>query len=372
MDARPLIVMRVLVLALGLLPGVLSSQGTPRLVLQDADAALGEEFTEITWVRELKDGRVLVGDRRENRVVLADFKRNTVSPVGHTGGGPGEYSSAQRVWSIGSDSSVMVDGQQRWLMFDGARIAATLGQTNAAVSATTPTVRGTDLRGYVYAAGTVAGRNGPLGDSVAILRIARATGRADTLGRLLAVVARQTSEPDKNGFFSFQVPTIQVAEEVVPFPDGWIAVARLSPYRVDWRSPDGRWTRGGSLPVPSLPMDDREKRSWLERMANQDGKTARPIESITDWPPSVPPWRSPNVLHAAPDGRVVIPRLPSADHLASRYDLVGRDGRMEGQVSLPLREHIVGFGTNSVYVAATDDNGIQRLHRHPWPAITVR
>ena len=364
--------MRVVLLILTLVTRVLESQETTRLVLQGANATLDEEFTEITWVRELRDGRVLIGDRRDNRVVLVDLSRRTIVPVGRAGQGPGEYSRAQRIWSIGGDSSVMVDGVQRWLMFEGARIVATLSQADAAVAATRQTVRGTDSLGNVYTAGTVAGQNGPMGDSTAILRISRSTGRVDTLGRLLAVVARQTSEPDKNGFFSFQVPTIQVAEELVPFADGWIAIARLNPYRVDWRSPDGTWTRRARLPVPSVAMDDREKRSLLERLASDNGKAPQPITSITDWPPSVPPWRSPNALFPAPDGRVVIPRLPSADHLESRYDIVNRQGKFDGQLAMPLRERIVGFGSNSVFVAAIDDNGIQRLRRHPWPARAAR
>jgi hypothetical protein len=109
------------------------------------------------------------------------------------------------------------------------------------------------------------------------------------------------------------MPSIGTADEALPFADGWIAVVRMDPYRVEWRSPNGRWIRG-ALPFSVIRMDDKEKRAYMERQAAATGKPASSPGSITDWPATVPPYRSPLVLLASPDGRVFIPRLPSADH----------------------------------------------------------
>jgi hypothetical protein len=350
----------------------LNLSGQRILVLAPVNATLAEEFSDLSWARELKDGRVIVTDRRDSRIAVADLRTGRVEPISRKGQGPGEYARGLPVWSIGGDSSVMIDAPQRWLLFDGARVVATLSPVAPMVAATKPTARGTDTLGHVFTAGTIAGQDGPMGDSIALLRVSRATGQVDTLTRLKAVVARQTSERDEKGFVSFTVPTVRTAEEALPFPDGWVAVIRLDPYRVDWRSPGGRWTLGAALPVPVVRMDDREKRAYVERIANATGQVVKPPESITDWPATVPPYQSPSPLFASPDGRAIIPRLPSADHPETRYDVVSRLGVLESQLTMPPNERIVGIGAKSVYVAVTDNDGIQRLRRHPWPPATAK
>ena len=44
----------------------------------------------------------------------------------------------------------------------------------------------------------------------------------------------------------------------------------------------------------------------------------------------------------------------------------------DGQLIMSPNECIVSLGAKSVYVAVTDDDGIQRLRRHPWPPTTAR
>ena len=50
-----------------------------------------EDFTQIRGVRELSDGRVIVSDRLDKGVVVADFTRGTMLKIGRTGSGPAEY-----------------------------------------------------------------------------------------------------------------------------------------------------------------------------------------------------------------------------------------------------------------------------------------
>ena len=59
--------------------------------------------------------------------------------------------------------------------------------------------------------------------------------------------------------------------------------------------------------------------------------------------------------------------IVSADHPETRYDIVNRRGVLDGQLTMPSNERIVSIGATSVYVAVIDDDGIQRLRRHPWP-----
>jgi hypothetical protein len=62
--------MRIIVaFALALAPAALVAQQPARLGLAAPAASLSEEFSNLTWARELQDGRVLIMDSREGRVV---------------------------------------------------------------------------------------------------------------------------------------------------------------------------------------------------------------------------------------------------------------------------------------------------------------
>ena len=361
-----------IIAAFALAPGVLVAQQPARLTLAAATASLSEEFSSLAWARELRDGRVLITDSRDGRVVVADLRAGAVEQVGRRGQGPNEYPRAVPVWSVGGDSSIMMLSPQRWLMLEGATIVTTLAPDAPGVAAIRGIARGTDERGHVYSADFVPAGNKPIGDSTALIRVARATGKVDTLARLKALVPKRTSSADKNGFFSFSLPTLEAADEAVPFADGWLAVVRTSPYRVEWRSPDGRWTNGAPLPFTAVRVDDKEKRAHMERLASASGKAPSPPDSVGDWPATLPPYRSPVLLLASPDGRLLVPRLATADRPETRYDVVNRRGALEGVLVLATNQRIVGFGAGAAYVSVTDDDGIQRLRRHPWPPVPAR
>jgi hypothetical protein len=153
-----------------------------------------------------------------------------------------------------------------------------------------------------------------------------------------------------------------VSEQALLMLDGWIAVLRTAPYRVDWRAPDGRWTLGKPIPIPIVKIDDREKLAYMVwRAPGQSPKT------IPNWPDAVEPWtiRYPPILSV--DGRLLVFRTPTADFPDSRYDVINRRGELERQVTMAANEKILGFGAKSVYVTVTAKDGGQLVQRHPWP-----
>jgi hypothetical protein len=253
------------------------------------------------------------------------------------------------------------------LQFDGPRNGATNAPVPPSDATTKGIPRGVEEIGNVYSSEFMAGSNKPIGDSTALMRVKRSNGQADTIARLNALVPRRTSAANKSGFFEFSLPIAAMADEAVPFADGWVAVVRSDPYRVEWRSADGKWTRGAALPFTAIRMDEKEKRAFMARLAAPSGKAPSPPDSIPDWPTTVPAYRSPVQLLAATDGRLLIPRLATADNPETRYDVVNRRGGLDAQLVLAANERIVGFGGSAVYVSVTDDDGIQRLRRHPWP-----
>lgn len=367
--------MRRVFAALILAPLVLRAQLVVVVRLQPPDAKLDEEFTILGSVRELSDGRVILTDPREMRMVVADLRTGKVEPIGRTGDGPGEYRMPAPVRALSGDSSFMADLLGlRWLLLDGARIVATIPPDAPAILVTGGLALGADVNGFVLSTKGPPPRTGAWeygkGDSTASVRVARATGRADTVAWLRRAPGRGSMTVAADGRVvssSASRQTLTVGEEALLFTDGWLAVTRLEPYRVDWRAPDGRWIHGAPLPVPLIKLDDREKRASVERTARGSSQPARSPDTIKDWPATLPPYTAASPLTASLDGRLLVMRQRSADHPETRYDVVNRRGILEVVITMPENERILGFGARSVYVVVTDEDGIQRVRRHPWP-----
>ncbi|HLA89561.1 MAG TPA: hypothetical protein VJL28_03895 [Gemmatimonadaceae bacterium] len=376
---------RTLVAVALLAPASAAAQKVPVAQLKLADGKLAEEFTLIASVRELSDGRILVSDEKEKRLVIADLRSGAVAAIGRVGSGPGEYRGTARLWALSADSTMMADQfGRRWLLLNGAEVALTLPSETPAIRATFGMVSGVDRNGHVLALRPSldpTGRPMNLEDSLLVVRVERASGRAETLARVPSpfagggrgevAAARQGGAASERRIY---VVAISAYDQTTMFPDGWIAIARVSPYRVDWCAPNGTCTTGPTLPATVIKMTNREKHAFLDLAA----KTTRwpptsAVEEVTGWPDAIPPFVVPpmrmdaSALVASPDGRLLIERMPSADAPPTRYDIVDRRGELVGQLSLLWNERIVGFGAKSVYVAVTDHDGIQRLRRHPWP-----
>ena len=362
-----------LVVGLGWASQPLSSQGATGRTLRPTNARLDAEFSRIVGLRELRDGRVLLADAGDRRVVIAEFEGNTVTAIGREGRGPGEYMSVSPLYLLGGDSTLMSDpANGRWLLFQADRVGRTIGPDEPTVVASRGGFRGTDERGRVIAT-TVPGLRGGTQvfgkeDSIAVLLMTLASANIDTIAWLRMALLTLQSELDKSGKptrLSVGNPPFSAGEEPVLFPDGWLAIARLEPYRIDWRMTNGRWIRGGPLPFVEQPVNARERDAYLARRARSTG-TRPPVPADDAWPKTIPPFQSRPLL-SAPDGTVLILRTPTADHPGNRYDLVDRLGRLIGWVELPAAERLAGIGARNAYVIVTDDDGVQHIERHPWP-----
>jgi hypothetical protein len=300
---------------------------------------------------------VLVLDRKEQRLVVADFGTGIVVPIGRTGSGPREYRNAAALLALPGDSTLLADVENaRWLLLDHADIVATLPPTNLAIMQTFVTVpSGADRRGYVLSK-RLRGRNGGSQDSVDLILIERRTGRTEYVGALLARRAMPPARPTADGRI-YRVPLVG-GEEALLFSDGWVAIARIEPYRMDWRSPDGHWTHGAPLPFTPVHLDAREREAYIH--------THPWARNVPVWPETAPAFDVLPLL-AAPNQLLAIARVASADHPEARYELVDRQGMLRGQLRLTGTDRLVGFGAAAAYIVTTDDDGIRRLQRHPWP-----
>jgi hypothetical protein len=356
-----------------LLAGLLLGQAPAETRLRPPTVRLDQEFTRIVGLRELGDGRVLVADAGEKRLVVIDFAKSLVAQIGREGNGPGEYAQVALLASLGPDSTLMPDASnRRWLVLHNDRIVRTIAPEHPAITGSRGAVRSTDEqgRGMTTTAPPIRGGGQAMGksDSVAVLLVTLSSGATDTVARLRTAPLTVWTELDNAGKVTragLTYPPFSVGEESLLFPDGWLAVARLDPYRVDWRTPGGRWISGAPLPFTGRLVDARERKAYLARRASTSGRAAA-VPPDDSWPATIPPFQ-PFPLIAVPDGSLLILRTPTADHPGHQYDRIDRRGRLIARVELPATERLVAIGARGAYVLATDDDGIQRLQRHPWP-----
>ncbi|MCC6929479.1 MAG: hypothetical protein IT359_10860 [Gemmatimonadaceae bacterium] len=183
------------------------------------------------------------------------------------------------------------------------------------------------------------------------MRVARATGRVDTIARLRAAPGRIERWSTPSGSTGMQVrerPALATSEVFAVARDGWLAVARLEPYRLDRRTPDGRWIRGEAIRDEPQRVTQADQDAFAERQTFLYGTPRRPAASYGTWPKLLPPFVSfaepiPGVAIASPDGFALILRARSASAPGSCYD---------------IRRH--------VYVATQDSDGLETLARHRW------
>lgn len=145
----------------------------------------------------------------------------------------------------------------------------------------------------------------------------------------------------------------------------------LEPYRVDWSTPDGRWIAGAPLTETSVKVHAREKCAAMARWGLVS--EGCDLSFLQGWPETLPPFLPVTLpgkrrsLLAAPNGHLVILRTPAVNSPEPRYDVVDRQGRLAGTITLDANEMVIGFGPKSIYVLVTDEWDLQTLQRHPWP-----
>lgn len=343
------------------------AQIAPAQRLGPANGRSTEELSNVSGMRELGDGRLLVTESgREPRLLVLDFDNGTAELVGRKGNGPGEFQNAMRLHALGDDTTLMEAGYRRWLLLRGSQIVATVRPDDPALRVTTE-LRGADRRGMLLTS-TGTWRD----DSTSLRLVAWSTGRVSAVARLsMESEPGYPPKPAQRGdgavvYGNYPWPT---AEAALLCPDGWLAVARLNPYRIDWRTPDGQWKLGAPVPSTPVKVDTRQKQWYASRDVAAQNAVRRSNASGA-WPTHIPPFESgPFGLVATPQGMLLVRRSSSAEHPAVRYDVIDRVGELRGHIILGVNEEIGLVGVRHAYVIVTDDDGIMRIRRHPWAQI---
>ena len=341
----------------------------------------GPAFIRVEAVRELQDGRTLVIDWRERALMIIDWKSPEPKTLGRTGDGPGEYQYPGSLIPLKRDSTLITDRQNgKWYVMHRDRIVTTL-------TADRPLVRfvGVDLSAdtmgrllvlhgthFSYRGGARGGPNSyRRSDSAAVILVHRDREKPDTVARIRGPyrgtnVVRARVD-GMNIAYVLDNP-LGAGDQAVLFPHGWIAIAFVAPYRVEWHAPGGSVVRGQPLPHSPQRVDDRVKQQAIDDRWAGPGSRA-PKFALTDfpaWPDVVPPFLD-NALLSLPDGRLAIRRASFGADRSVNYDIIDRRGMLSGALRLRSNERIMAFGDKFVYVVAIGADELETLRRHPWP-----
>ena len=242
-----------------------------------------ESFGNITGVRQLSDGHLLVNDIPNRRVlmfdpslgsftVIADSTSATANAYSGRFGGLIAYKGDSTIFvDPASLSMLVIDGSGkvgRVMSVPRSQDAGSLAIGNASIDASgrliyraPPNFRPPNIVNGVPTAPDIP-------DSAAIVRIDLATRKLDTLGFIRTQKLKFDISRDDNGGVRVQTQTnpLPVIDEWAGLPDGSIAFVRGHDYHVDYVNADGTKTSAAKIPFDWQRLTDEDKVAFLDSL----------------------------------------------------------------------------------------------------------
>ena len=358
-------------------------QGPRVITLDKPDAVLSAEFTQIRGVRELPDGRVLVSDRLDRGVVVATFGTNDVKPISRTGRGPAEYRLPTALIPLPGDSTLLFDEGNSRLAVIGPDLRIHRSFTVMLPRMGTPMFsRVIDTRGryYMTIPGWMLGSpNDPPRDTLPLVRFDEKASRVDTITHIKGYTNRAPGPRLIPG-----VPYIVFAPQDVWTVNlsGRIAIVRSGDYHIEFHEPDGRVVRGPSIAYEKIPVTFDDKFQYMKTFvqnSNTSGKgpdggmgatpateasdaNVRRMVGGNDFAVTKPAAMDESPV-MSPEGTLWVQRWVKLGD-APLYDVFDSAGNRIAQVKVPKGKRVASMGSVTVYLIATDEDGLQRLERY--------
>lgn len=386
------------VLSRSLLPLVLlataASSARAQTSLGSPNAKFPEDFGSIQTVRELRDGRLLVADPLAKELYVVDMAAGKRTVVGSHGQGPQEYMQPEAVWPLPGDSTMLVDlGNGRVVALGpdfgfGATMPIALSMPGPGTTLVLALPQGMDGQGRIYTR-AMGGLGGALPDSAAVLRVDRRTRAADTVATFKLPDRTQTRSGGADRE-NVQIANVPLSPEDAwgVAADGWVAVARVGDYHLEWIRPDGSVVRGRTVPFDPVRVGSADKEEWVAEQGRTGGGIAIGIQVVNGetsmtfgrggqgprqgvdqyaWPDRKPAFAG-GRINIDPSGRAWVRRHVGAGD-PSAYDVFDRAGSRIGTVTLDPGKRIIGFGRSSVYVVSFDEFDLNYLERYAMPPL---
>ncbi|HVD32347.1 MAG TPA: hypothetical protein VNC19_02130 [Gemmatimonadales bacterium] len=335
------------------------------------DAKLPARFGNLSNVIELKDGRVVFADTKNKLFLRGDLKSGKVDTIGSRvdslskSGSIGEYRFPGWTAHLAGDTVALVDFSaiRTTLWSEAGRPLGVLPIKE--VAGKTPVLLyDTVGHGYKIDYQAVVGGGEPgrilRPDSIPVLRLTVKDGAVDTVALLAG---------PEYGDATFGEQVQQAAKVFAPndffgvLPDGTAWIARGRENRVDWRSPDGRWTRGQTHAYSRIPVTQADKDRVLAQVREHGKQFGMPqdLRIVYPFADNKPPF---DFALGRPNGEVWLQRPQSREGAALIYDVFNRKGVWEREVAFPQSSALAGFGgRGAVYGSVKNEDGTRTVAR---------
>ena len=276
-------------------PLALYAQTRPAITaVSAAKASSTDSLGNITNIRALPGGRLLVNDASSRRVLLLDSTMKTISVVADstssTANAYGPRSGALIAYR--GDSTLFVDAASlSMLVIDGngkiVRVMSVPRAQDAAmltggvfggaaydgaghlVYRALPNMQMRMAPGAANSAGTIAAPSVP--DSLAIVRVDLASRKVDTVAFVkIPKTSTQINRGDDGSIsVNVEVNPLPIVDEWGMLPDGTIGVIRGKDYHVDWITTDGARSSSVKIPFDWKRLTDEQKVTFLDSVKVQ-------------------------------------------------------------------------------------------------------
>jgi hypothetical protein len=335
------------------------------------EARLPSSYGMLSNVVELSNGRVVFTDTKNKLFLSADLATGKVDTLGKRvdtlpqSAPAGHYRFPGWVAHLAGDTVALVDFSAirttRWneqgQPLDVLPIRVVSGETPVLLYDTVG-------HGYKIDYQAILGGGEPgrslRPDSIPVLRINLKSGMTDTIAHLAT---------PEYGDATFGEQIQQAAKVFAPndhfgvLPDGTAWVARGGKNRVDWRSADGKWSRGAARAHTKIPVTQADKDRVLAQVREQGKQFGMPQDLPITYPfaETKPPF---DFALGRQNGEVWLQRPRAQEEAALVYDVVNRQGAWEREVTLPKGASLAGFGAKgAVYASIKNADGRRTVGR---------
>lgn len=337
-----------------------------------------ESFSQVRGARELRDGRLMVSDYIEQRVVALDFPSGAATSLFPRGGGPGEIRLPTRLVAMPGDSTLVVDlGNQRLLVVGptGRSVRTIPGDTPGMLG-----VNGVDAQGTLYYTIPAWAATVPLtGDTVEVVRAPKGGGAPVALARVLGDRMR----PDiRAPAMTPRIPTVGYGARDAWWlgADGHLRILHAATYTLQVLGPGGASRTGPSNAWATPAVTGADRRRYVEEFLASTptsgrgenggmGITPKPTEAEiramlagTHFAERFPMFEAGDV-HQEPGGRVWVGR-PARPSASKRYDILDGSGARVGAIELTPGRRVIAISRQWVYLVVADEDGVEQVERY--------
>jgi hypothetical protein len=334
----------------GLLAACGASEPAPVVVqLTPAGDTLATPYGEVSEAVWLGGERWAVLAQPEELVAIVDFDRRRSARLARPNtrdlGNPSNIFFAEDTLYIGDW------GLRRLSLWNLSGRLARWIPAPAAVRGTLPRARDTTGRFYL----DLYPPPGPDGsgnrDSAALIRTDSELARADTIARLAPFdIAEVVGEAGRR----FERRVFSGVDHWGVLADGAVWVARVYDNRVDWRSPDGQWSRGEPLPDRVLEVTRYDRELFLRRFPPELRRTAQDLPFAAIKPPF-------EAGLTAPSGEVWLEKSRAPADSSRRYHVVDRRGRLVREIRVRGQGRIMALSSSGGLWAEPTPDGTRLI-----------